>query len=164
MFKIFGGKGFCMLFRNSRHPAGYPEKGLRGSRSDADLESLNIKSYLNESPIPQLRGLNYFELSAMATITETMTVTAPPSQTKDLATRLFNGTLHAAYPPIEQFMTIDGLLKDHAEQPDQAKRPLISYPVRKADDYEEHTAGDLDKYTDLAARYYIEKGLPPAVR
>ncbi|KAJ5639473.1 uncharacterized protein N7484_007335 [Penicillium longicatenatum] len=98
----------------------------------------------------------------MATMTETATVAVPPSQTKDLATRLFNGTLHAGYPPIEQFMTIDGLLKDHAAQPDQAQRPLISYPVRKADDYEEHTAGDLDKYTDLAARYYMGKGLPPA--
>lgn len=97
-------------------------------------------------------------------MTATTTVTVSPSQTKDLATRLLNGTLHAGYPPIERFMTIDGLLKDHAAQPDQAKRPLISYPVRKADDYEEHTAGDLDKYTDLAARYYMEKGLPPAVR
>ncbi|KAJ5797836.1 uncharacterized protein N7503_007132 [Penicillium pulvis] len=98
----------------------------------------------------------------MATTTETTTVTVTPSQTEDLATRLFNGALHAGYPPIEQFMTLDGLLKDHAAQPDQAKRPLVSYPVRKADDFEEHTAGDLDKYTDLAARYYIEKGLPPA--
>ncbi|KAJ6114772.1 hypothetical protein N7486_000550 [Penicillium sp. IBT 16267x] len=98
----------------------------------------------------------------MATMTETTTVNVPPSQTEDLATRLFNGTLHAGYPPVEQFMTIDGLLKDHAAQPDQAERPLISYPVRKADDYEEHTAGDLDKYTDIAARYYVDKGLPPA--
>ncbi|KAJ5769178.1 hypothetical protein N7520_003737 [Penicillium odoratum] len=100
----------------------------------------------------------------MATMTETTMVPVPPSQTQtqDLATHLFNGTLHAGYPPIEQFMTIDGLLKDHAAQSDQANHPLVCYPVRKADDFEEHTAADMDKYTDLAARYYIEKGLPPA--
>lgn len=95
--------------------------------------------------------------------TTTTTVATLPFQPQDITTRLLNGTLHASYPPVEQFMTIDGLLKSHAAQPDQAKRPLICYPVRGAADFEEHTAGDLDRYTDLAVRYYMEKGLPPAV-
>ncbi|KAJ5930389.1 hypothetical protein N7466_005882 [Penicillium verhagenii] len=98
----------------------------------------------------------------MATMTETTTVAVPSSQTEDLATRLLNGTLHAGFPPIEQFMTIDGLVKSHAAQSNQAARPLICYPVHKADDFELHTAGDLDKYTDIASRYFMENGLPPA--
>ena len=82
----------------------------------------------------------------------------------DISTRLLNGTLHAGYPAIENFMTIDGLLKSHAAEPDAAQKPLICYPVRGAADFEEHTAGDLDRYTDVAVRYYMEKGLQPAVR
>jgi hypothetical protein len=101
----------------------------------------------------------------MASISETVTTTVvQPSQTKDIATRLLNGTLHAGYPPIEQFMTIDGLLKSHAAQPDEKQRPLICYPASGAADFEKHTAGDLDRYTDAAVHYYIEQGLPPAVR
>lgn len=101
----------------------------------------------------------------MATITESATaVELQPSQTAaDIATRLLNGTLHAEYPAIERFMTIDGLLKSHAHEVDEARRPLICYPVRGAADFEEHTADDLDRYTDVAVRYYMEKGLPPAV-
>ena len=102
-----------------------------------------------------------FKLSTM-TATST-TVAILPSPTEDLATRLLNGTLYAGYPPIEQFMTIDGLLKSHAAQPDEGKLPLICYPVKKAADFEEHTGGDLDRYTDIAAHYYMERGLPPAV-
>lgn len=81
----------------------------------------------------------------------------------DIAMRLLNGTLHAEYPPIDRFMTIDGLLKSHATEPDEAQRPLVCYPIRGAADFEEHTAGDLDGYTDIAARYYMENGLQPAV-
>lgn len=101
----------------------------------------------------------------MVTITETATmVELQPSQSAaDIATRLLNGTLHAGYPAIERFMTIDGLLKSHAHEVDEARRPLICYPVRGAADFEEHTANDLDRYTDVAVRYYMEKGLPPAV-
>ncbi|KAJ5604808.1 hypothetical protein N7510_009962 [Penicillium lagena] len=99
----------------------------------------------------------------MASTSETVTTAVvQPSQTKDIATRLLNGTLHADYPPIEQFMTLDGLLKSHAAQPDEAQRPLICYPIRGAADFEEHTAGDIDRYTDAAVRYYMEQGLPPA--
>ena len=61
-------------------------------------------------------------------------------------------------------MTIDGLLKSHATETDEARRPLICYPVRGAADFEQHTAGDLDRYTDVVVRYYMQKGLQPAVR
>ncbi|KAI2792345.1 hypothetical protein POX_b02382 [Penicillium oxalicum] len=100
----------------------------------------------------------------MATSTQTVIeVEAPsPHSTLDITTRLLNGTLHAGYPPFEQFATIDGLLKAHAAQPDEAKVPLICYPVRGAADFEQHTAGDLDRYTDIAVRYYTGNGLPPA--
>lgn len=102
----------------------------------------------------------------MVTMTETTTtVESQPSLTAaDIAERLLNGTLHARYPAIERFMTIDGLLKSHAAEPDEAKRPLICYPIRTAADFEEHTAGDLDRYTDVAVRYYMNCGLKPAVR
>ena len=104
-------------------------------------------------------------LAPMATITETATrVALQSSQNEDIATRLLNGTLHAAYPPVEQFMTIDGLLKSHVAQPDGARRPLICYPIREANDFEEHTAADIDRYTDVAVRFYMEQGLQPAVR
>lgn len=102
----------------------------------------------------------------MATVTETATTVELRSSltSADIATRLLNGTLHAGYPAIERFMTIDGLLKSHAAEPDEAKRPLICYPIRGAADFEEHTAGDLDRYTNVAVRYYMENGLQPAVR
>lgn len=101
----------------------------------------------------------------MATLTETATtVEVQASQSKaDIANRLLNGTLHAGYPPIEKFMTIDGLLKSHAAQSDAARKPLICYPVQAADDFEEHTAADLDRYTDVAVQFYLQQGLVPAV-
>lgn len=103
--------------------------------------------------------------TTMATVTQTVTsVDAQSSQNQDIATRLLNGTFHASHPPFEQFATIDGLLQSHAAQPNQSKVPLICYPIRGAADFEEHTAGDLDRYTDVVARYYMEHGLPPAVR
>lgn len=102
----------------------------------------------------------------MATLTETATKVETRSAltAADIATRLLNGTLHARYPAIEQYMTINGLLKAHAAESYQAKRPLICYPIRGAADFEEHTAGDLDRYTDVAVHYYMERGLQPAVR
>ena len=69
---------------------------------------------------------------------------------------------HAAYPAIEQFQTIDGLLKSHASESDQ--KPLICYPVQGASDFEEHSAADLDWATDATVAYYLEQGLKPAVR
>ncbi|OQE09213.1 hypothetical protein PENVUL_c007G01628 [Penicillium vulpinum] len=85
-----------------------------------------------------------------------------PLQTKDIATRLLNGTLHSQWPTFEQFATIDGLLKSHAAQPDEAQRPLICYPIHGAADFEKHTAGDIDRYADVAVRLYVEQGLVPA--
>jgi hypothetical protein len=111
--------------------------------------------------------LSWLTRGTMATMTETQTVTTVAVQAslskEEIAERLFNGTLHADYAPVEQFMTIDGLLKSHAAQSDQARKPLICYPARKADDFEEHTARDLDQYTDLAVQYYIQQGIKPAV-
>lgn len=69
---------------------------------------------------------------------------------------------HSAYPPIEKFLTIDGLLKSHASEADQP--PLICFPATGAADYEEHTATDLDTLADAACARYIELGLQPAVR
>lgn len=93
----------------------------------------------------------------------TLTADELNAQKGDIAARLLNGTLHAQYPDISEFITIDRLLKSHASQPDEAKRPLICFPVQGADDFEEHTAGDLDRHTDTAVRYYMQQGLPPAV-
>ncbi|KAK3670874.1 putative NRPS-like protein biosynthetic cluster [Recurvomyces mirabilis] len=67
---------------------------------------------------------------------------------------------HAAYPTIENFKTIDGLLKSHAQQKDQ--KPLICYPKSDVDDFEEHTAIDLDRYTDATVAFYMDSGLSPA--
>lgn len=98
----------------------------------------------------------------MATVTLTSTG-VKPLQTRDIATRLLNGTLHSQWPAFEQFETIDGLLKSHAAQPDEGKYPLICYPIRAAADFEEHTAGDIDRYTDVAVRFYMQQGLTAAV-
>lgn len=98
----------------------------------------------------------------MATVTLTSTG-VKPLQTRDIAARLLNGTLHAQWPAFEQFETIDGLLKSHAAQSDEGKYPLICYPIRGAADFEQHTASDIDRYTDVAVRYYMQQGLPAAV-
>ncbi|KAI2720735.1 hypothetical protein CBS147332_3975 [Penicillium roqueforti] len=99
----------------------------------------------------------------MTTVTITTTQGGvEPLQTKDIATRLLNGTLHSQWPAFEQFATIDVLLKSHAAQQDEAQRPLICYPVREAADFEEHTAGDINRYTDIAVRFYMKQGLLPA--
>lgn len=63
--------------------------------------------------------------------------------------------------PINRFMTIDGLLKSHAAEPEQ--KPLICYPKSGAADFEEHTAADIDRYVDSAVEYYLANGLQPAV-
>jgi hypothetical protein len=123
---------------------------------------VEYKDKMDASP-----DLSWLTRGTMATMTETQTVTTVAVQAslskEEIAERLFNGTLHAEYAPVEQFMTIDGLLKSHAAQSDQARKPLICYPARKADDFEEHTARDLDQYTDLAVQYYIQQGIKPAV-
>ncbi|KAH9832694.1 Acetyl CoA synthetase-like protein [Teratosphaeria destructans] len=66
---------------------------------------------------------------------------------------------HAAYPPVERFDTVDGLLQSHAR--DSEQKPLICYPISGASDFEERTAADLDRYTDAATKFYIDHGLEP---
>lgn len=69
-----------------------------------------------------------------------------------------NDPLHL---PINRFNTLDGLLKSHAAETEQ--KPLICYPKSGAADFEEHTAADIDRYTDAAVQYYLANGLQPAV-
>ena len=92
----------------------------------------------------------------MATSTDTLTAQADPTAEP---LRLSND--HSSFPPIEKYLTIDGLLKSHASE--SAQPPLICYPAIGASDYEEHTAKALDKLTDAAVARYIELGLKPAV-
>lgn len=68
---------------------------------------------------------------------------------------------HSIYPPIERFQTIDGLLRSHAAEEEQ--KSAICYPVKAAADFEEHTPAEVDRYTNVAAQYYIDQGLYPAV-
>ena len=72
------------------------------------------------------------------------------------------GFSHAAYPHIDKYLTIDGLLKSHAAEEEQS--PAICYPAHGVADYEEHSAADIDRYVDVAARFYVQQGLEPAVR
>lgn len=65
------------------------------------------------------------------------------------------------HPPVENFHTIDGLLRSHAAEPQQ--KPLVCYPVNAVSDFEEHTAAEIGKYADQAAQFYIGHGLQPAV-
>jgi hypothetical protein len=112
-----------------------------------------------------MRLPNLLQTTKMAIVTLTTTegdVESP--QTRDIATRLLNGTLHSQWPTHEQFATIDGLLRSHAGHTDEAQHPLICYPIHGAADFEKHTAGDIDRYTEVAVRYYMQQGLVPAVR
>lgn len=65
------------------------------------------------------------------------------------------------HPPIEKFVTIDGLLRSHAAEPTQ--KPLVCYPAEGVADFEAHTAAAIDGYTDLAVQFYVDNGLQPAV-
>ncbi|KAL1621617.1 hypothetical protein SLS56_009153 [Neofusicoccum ribis] len=56
--------------------------------------------------------------------------------------------------------TIDELIKGQAERPDNPV--LVAYPVTDIDDFEEHTAKDLDRYTDAAVEKYRSLGLARA--
>ena len=98
----------------------------------------------------------------MATITTTTSesATPAPSQRQQLLPAV--GFSHSGYPPVERYQTIDGLLKSHASDLDQ--KPAICYPARGVADYEEHTAIDIDRYTDLAVAWYLQHDLEAAVR
>ncbi len=65
------------------------------------------------------------------------------------------------HPPIEKFMTIDGMLRSHAAEPDE--KPLICYPHQGVSDFEEYTAAAIDRYTDAAVQFYTNNGLAPVV-
>ncbi len=83
-----------------------------------------------------------------------------PSEAADVAeASIFS---HDAYPSIERFQTLDGLLQSHAAELNQ--KPLICYPKTGVDDFEEHTAVALDRYTDAAVNFYMQQGLNHAVR
>ncbi|KAI5366289.1 Putative AMP-dependent synthetase/ligase, phosphopantetheine binding ACP domain, AMP-binding protein [Septoria linicola] len=95
----------------------------------------------------------------MATTTQTIT----PSSTGNEASQPFTLKLphhDPTYLPIHRFITIDGLLKSHANEKEQT--PLICYPKSGASDFEEHTGQDLDRMTDAAVQYYLQNGLEPA--
>nr|OQO17236.1 hypothetical protein B0A51_13408 [Rachicladosporium sp. CCFEE 5018] len=67
---------------------------------------------------------------------------------------------HSAFPPIETFLTIDGLLRAHAAESDQP--PLVCYPVHTASDFEQHTAANINRHVDIACAFYVKHGLSPA--
>ncbi|KAB2573270.1 Non-canonical non-ribosomal peptide synthetase FUB8 [Lasiodiplodia theobromae] len=60
---------------------------------------------------------------------------------------------------LSTFSTIDELLKAQAARPDDPV--LVAYPVTDIDDFEEHTAKALDRYTEAAAAKYKSLGLKP---
>ena len=64
--------------------------------------------------------------------------------------------------PIEEYVTIDNLLKSHAAESQQ--KPLICYPNAGVSDFEEYTASTLDRFTDNAVDFYLQNGLTAAVR
>ncbi|KAK5125717.1 hypothetical protein LTR85_011991 [Meristemomyces frigidus] len=88
----------------------------------------------------------------------TATQTVASANLKTPSLRLSND--HSAHPPIENFLTIDGLLKSHAS--DAAELPLICYPAKGVSDYEELSARALDGFTNAAVARYVELGLEPA--
>ncbi|KAK3075367.1 hypothetical protein LTR53_001372 [Teratosphaeriaceae sp. CCFEE 6253] len=91
-----------------------------------------------------------------AAILPTLNGSSPAAAVDMAPTSVFS---HASYPPIDTFGTIDGLLKSHAAEREQ--KPLIAYPKSGVDDFEEHTAADLDRYTDAAVSLYVRHGLAP---
>jgi hypothetical protein len=109
-------------------------------------------------PIVLCWSLQAPKLGPPTTMSTTMTVTKPAASVSARA-----GVMdHSIYPPIERFQTIDGVVRSHAAE--QEQKPAICYPVNAAADFEEHTPAEVDRYTDIAAQYYINQGLQPAVR
>lgn len=92
--------------------------------------------------------------------TSTITTTSTEPRLPGLSLQQ-QGPAWCSQPPIERFMTIDGLLKSHTADPDDL--PLIAYPETGVSDFKEYTAKDIDKLTDAAVARYIESGLRPAV-
>jgi hypothetical protein len=58
--------------------------------------------------------------------------------------------------------TIDDLIRSHAAEPEDFT--LIGAPVSGLVDFEEHSARDIDAYTDAAVARLQHMGLEPAVR
>lgn len=92
----------------------------------------------------------------MSSTVTTKTEAASPAAAKPF----FND--FSRHPPTEKFMTIDGLLRSHAAEPDQT--PLICFPYQGVSDFEQHTAKDIDRYVDLAVQFHTRHGLQPAVK
>jgi len=70
-------------------------------------------------------------------------------------------TSHKLITMPRPFETIDELLKSHASEPQDI--PLVGYPELELTDFKEHTAKELDIYTDAAVASYMKAGLNPAV-
>jgi hypothetical protein len=65
-------------------------------------------------------------------------------------------------PSPETYLTLDRLLKSHATDPSDPI--LLGFPAKGISDYEEFTAKDLDRFTDVAVANFVNHGLAPAVR
>lgn len=85
----------------------------------------------------------------MATITQTKTKLDPASFGKmRLKTH-------------DSLYTIDDLIRSHASEPEDFT--LIGSPVSGLEDFEEHSARDVNRFADAAAAKLQEFGLQPAV-
>ncbi|RMZ90613.1 hypothetical protein DV736_g2175, partial [Chaetothyriales sp. CBS 134916] len=85
----------------------------------------------------------------MATITITASVDKEPTK-----------STIALRPDPSKYLTIDGLIKDHAIN--DAQIPMIGYPASGVADYEIHNAKDVDMYVDAACWWYSDHGIQPA--
>lgn len=92
----------------------------------------------------------------MAATTTTMVANELRTSRKPVAMNDFS-----RHRPIEDYVTIDRLLKSHAAEPQQ--RSLICYPNKSVSDFEEYTATMLDRFTDNAVDFYLQNGLTAAV-
>lgn len=99
------------------------------------------------------------ESASLVDIMSQTTTTEAQAASPTMQAPFFND--FSRYPPMEKFMTIDGLLRSHAAETDQ--KPLVCFPFKGVSDFEEHTAKDLERYTNLAVQYFLRHGLKPAV-
>lgn len=92
----------------------------------------------------------------------TTTVTMPPSATITATGDDNCSKSGMAYrPPPSSYLTIDNLIRKHATEENEI--PMIGYPQKGVDDYEVHTAKNIDRYVDAACWWYQNQGLKPAV-
>lgn len=124
--------------------------------SSIDLACLYITSFIHLHPSYLAVISSNISPHFQPKMSSTVTLTKPHSRAVQ-AGRVD----HSIYPPVEFFHTIDGVIRSHAAETEQ--KPFICYPVKGASDFEEHTPAEVDRYVDLAARYYVDHGLEPAV-